>query len=58
MDTAAVEFEEFLSRSLCQLVTSVGWPHGRRWASRNGPASANPPCASPQAVRVPSRHRA
>ena len=25
-------------------------------ASRNGPASANPaPCASPQAVRVPSR---
>jgi hypothetical protein len=28
-------------------------------ASRNGPASANPaPCASPQAVRVPSRHRA
>jgi len=30
MDTAAVEFEEFLSRSLCQLVTSVRWPHGRR----------------------------
>jgi len=26
MDTAAVEFEEFLSRSVCQLVTSVGWP--------------------------------
>jgi len=25
MDTAAVEFEEFLSRSVCQLVTSVGW---------------------------------
>ena len=26
MDTAAVEVEEFLSRSVCQLVTSVGWP--------------------------------
>jgi hypothetical protein len=26
MDTATVEFEEFLSRSVCQLVTSVGWP--------------------------------
>jgi hypothetical protein len=26
MDTAAVEFEEFFSRSVCQLVTSVGWP--------------------------------
>ena len=26
MDTAAVEFEEFLSRSASQLVTSVGWP--------------------------------
>jgi hypothetical protein len=26
MDTAAVELEEFLSRSVCQLVTSVGWP--------------------------------
>ena len=25
MDTAAVEFEEFLSRSVRQLVTSVGW---------------------------------
>ena len=36
-----------------------GGPHGRRQASRNGPASANPaPCASPQAVRVPGRHRA
>jgi hypothetical protein len=23
--TAAVEFKEFLSRSVCQLVTSVGW---------------------------------
>jgi hypothetical protein len=33
--------------------------HGRRQASRNGPASANPaPCAAPQAVRVPGRHRA
>ena len=32
-----------------------GGPHGRRQASRNGPASANPaPCASPQAVRVPA----
>ena len=30
MDMAAVEFEEFLSRSVCQLVTSVGGPHGRR----------------------------
>ena len=30
VDTAAVEFEEFLSRSVCQLVTSVGRPHGRR----------------------------
>jgi hypothetical protein len=30
MTPAAVEFEEFLSRSVCQLVTSVGWPHGRR----------------------------
>jgi Transcription factor WhiB len=37
----------------------LGWPHGRRQAPRNGPASANPaPCASPQAVRVPGRHRA
>ena len=26
MDTAAVEFEEFLSRSVSQLITSVGWP--------------------------------
>ncbi len=30
MDTAAVEFEEFLSRSVCQLLTSAGRPHGRR----------------------------
>ena len=29
MDTAAVEFEEFLSRSVCQLVTSVGRPPRR-----------------------------
>jgi hypothetical protein len=36
-----------------------GGSHGRRQASRNGPASASPaPCASPQAVRVPGRHRA
>ena len=53
MDTAAVEFEEFLSRSVSQLITSVGGPHGRRQASRNGPASANPaPCAPPQAMRA------
>jgi len=33
------------------------WP--AHYASRNGPANANPaPCASPEAVRVPSRHRA
>ena len=36
-----------------------GGPQGRRQASRNGPASAHPaPCAAPQAVRVPGRHRA
>ena len=53
MDTAAVEFEEFLSRSVSQLITSVGGPHGRRQASRNGPQALIPlpvrhhkPCGS------------
>jgi len=36
-----------------------GGPHGGREASRNGLASSNPVAgASPQAVRVPGRHRA
>ena len=47
-----------LSRSVCQLVTSAGWPPRPTLGSRNGPPSANPaPCASPQAVRVPGRHK-
>jgi hypothetical protein len=59
VDTAAVEFGEFLSRSVCQLVTSVGRPSrpALRLTQRPGKRHSRP-CAAPQAVRVPGRHRA
>ena len=59
VDTAAVEFEEFLSRSVCQLVTSVGRPPRPTPGLTQRPGKRqSAPCAAPQAVRVPGRHRA
>ena len=53
-DTVRDVIHTFNAKGLAALDPRLG---GR--PSRNGPASANPaPCASPQAVRVPSRHRA
>jgi hypothetical protein len=49
IETAAVEFEEFLSRSVCQLVTPVGPPHG---------GDARPHATARQAlIPPPVRHR-